>query len=172
MNRTLRLLAIQCGLALLVLTAPSRARAQSPFDSPKWQALAQQQILDATKQFYLALNGVLTGDLDLISQVWSHKTDVTNLSSAGGRDNGWNEIFQRYQTLVRMQMGGKIVPQDIVVVADGEMGYSICTESGDTRTSNGSMQNYTKRATNIFRLEDGKWKLIHHHTDPVQILEP
>lgn len=172
MNQNWRLFTIQCGLILMLLIGPAPARADSPFDSPKWQALAQQQILDATKQFYVALNGVLSGDLDLISAVWSHREDVTNLSSSGGRDNGWNEIFQRYQAMVRMQLGGKIAPQDIVVVADGEMGFSTCTESGETRSAAGAMQSYTKRATNVFRLEDGKWKLIHHHTDPVQILEP
>ena len=143
----------------------------SLFNNPRWQALAQQQILEATKQFYVALNAVLTGDLDPISTIWSHRPDVSDLSSSGGRDMGWNEIYERYQSIVRMQVGGKIVPQDIVVVADGEMGYSICTEAGESKTPSGNMKTYTKRATNIFRLEAGKWKLIHHHSDPVQILE-
>ncbi|MGH7814082.1 MAG: YybH family protein [Candidatus Binataceae bacterium] len=147
------------------------AHAQSPFDSPKWQVLAQQQILDATKQFYLALNAMISGNLDPISKVWSHRNDVSNLASSGGRDTGWNEIYASYQSMARMQMAGKIAPENIAVVADGEMGYSICLEAGETKDPSGQMRSFSKRATNIFRLERGKWKLIHHHADPVQILE-
>jgi ketosteroid isomerase-like protein len=152
-------------IAVLVL-APSfvqTARAQS--DAPKASAAAEDQVRIATMLFYDAFNSALSGDLDPLTAVWSHRPDVSNLSAAGGRATGWNEVRTDFQNMVRLYPSGKITPQDILIVADGDMGFSVCTEAGQLRSADGPMIKFNQRATNIFRLEDGKWKLIHHHAD-------
>jgi ketosteroid isomerase-like protein len=68
--------------------------------------------------------------------------------------------------MARLYPSGQFVPKDIVVVAGSDIGYSICTETGQLRSPDGPMVTFNQRATNIFRLEDGKWKMIHHHADP------
>ncbi len=115
--------------------------------------------------FYDAFNSALHGDLGPLSAVWSHRPDVSNLDAGGGRATGWNEVHADFQTMVRLYPGGRIAPQDILIVADGEMGFSVCTETGQLRSADGPMVKFNQRATNVFRLEDGKWKLIHHHAD-------
>jgi ketosteroid isomerase-like protein len=126
---------------------------------------AEKEIREATTLFYAALNSALQGDLNPLGAVWSHRPDVSNLGGVGGRALGWNEVRTDFQSLSRLYPAGRIDPQDTIVVVGGDIGYSVCNESGRLRSSEGPMVNFNRRATNIFRREDGKWKLIHHHAD-------
>ncbi len=94
-----------------------------------------------------------------MSAVWSHRPDVTSLSAAGGHAKGWNEVYAGFQNMARLYPGGSIEQRDMTVVAGKDIGYSVCTETGQLRSSEGPMVNFNQRATNIFRLEGGTWKL-------------
>ena len=150
-------------IAVAVLGFAQTARAQSA--APKASAANENEIRTATVLFYDAYNSALHGDLDPLTAVWSHRADVSNLSAAGGRATGWNEVHDDFQNMVRIYPSGEIAPEDILIVADGDIGYSVCTETGQLRSADGPMVKFNQRATNIFRHEDGKWKLIHHHAD-------
>ncbi|HYL60888.1 MAG TPA: nuclear transport factor 2 family protein [Candidatus Acidoferrales bacterium] len=145
--------------------APCLAQTDAPRASSAAAASAAQGIRDATMRFYIALNSVLRGDLGPMETVWSRGAEVSNLSPAGDRARGWNAVFAYYKNLSRQSVGGRIAPTDITVVAGINLGYSVCIEEGETRSPEGPMVKYSQRVTNIFRLEDGKWKLIHHHAD-------
>jgi ketosteroid isomerase-like protein len=147
--------------ALIFLAQTACGQSQAP----KASKGAEDEVRAATMLFYDAYNSALQGNLDPLTAMWSHSPDVSNLSAAGGRADGWNEVHADFQNLVRLYPSGHIAPQDILVVADGNMGYSVCLESGQLRSADGPMINFSQRATNVFRLEDGKWKMVHHHAD-------
>jgi hypothetical protein len=148
-------------VALIFLAQTACGQSQAP----KASESAKDEVRAATVLFYDAYNSALHGDLNPLTAVWSHSPEVSNLSAAGGRANGWNEVHADFQNLVRLYPAGHIAPQDITVVAVGNMGYSVCLETGQLRSADGPMINFTQRATNVFRLEDGKWKMVHHHAD-------
>jgi ketosteroid isomerase-like protein len=158
------LLAVTVGT--LVGLAPSFvqiARAQSPAHADS--TASEKDIRAATVLFYDAFNSALHGNLAPLSAVWSHRPDVTNLSAAGGHAIGWNEVHKGFLNMSRLYPGGSIEQRDISVVVGQDMGYSVCTETGQLRSADGPMVSFNQRATNIFRLEGGTWKLIHHHAD-------
>ncbi|HYB91562.1 MAG TPA: nuclear transport factor 2 family protein [Candidatus Binataceae bacterium] len=134
---------------------------------PQSAAESEQAIRQATLAYYVALNSVLGGDPDPMTAVWSHGSDVSNLSAYGERAIGWNEVQAGYRNAARRSLTGRISPSQIVVVVSGAMGFSVCDESGELRGSDRMTFKLSARTTNIFRLENGKWKLVHHHTDPV-----
>jgi len=148
------------GLAPL-LAQTARAQSQTPAVSKT----TDNAIRDATVLFYAAFNSALHGDLAPLSAVWSHRPDVSNMSAAGGFAVGWNEVYAGFQTMARLYPGGNITQQDMTVVSGTDIGFSVCTETGRLRSSEGPMVTFNQRATNIFRLEGGTWKLIHHHAD-------
>jgi ketosteroid isomerase-like protein len=141
------------------LTHNARAQSRAP------ETAAEKDIQAATVLFYAAFNSALHGDLDPLTAVWSHSPDVTNLSAAGGYAIGWNEVRAGFQNMVRLYPSGTITQRDMTVVAGTDMGYSVCIETGQLRSSEGPMVSFNQRATNIFRREGGAWKLIHHHAD-------
>lgn len=149
------------GLLSLAPTLAQTAHAQPPAPpTPN-----EKDIRAATVLFYAAFNSSLHGNLAPMSAVWSHRPDVTSLSAAGGHAKGWNEVYAGFQNMARLYPGGSIEQRDMTVVAGKDIGYSVCTETGQLRSSEGPMVNFNQRATNIFRLEGGTWKLIHHHAD-------
>jgi ketosteroid isomerase-like protein len=166
LSRCWRNLGSVIAAAAVIGLAPALAQtARAQPQAPKASAAAEDPIRDATMLFYVAFNSALHGDLDPLSSVWSHRPDVSNLSAAGGWASGWNEVHAAFRDIARLYPDGRIAPQDILVVADGDMGFSVCRETGQLRSAEGPMVKFNQRATNIFRLEDGKWKLIHHHAD-------
>ena len=152
-------------VALLNLTPQLAQTANAQSQTPNNSAAAEKEIRAATVLFYDAFNTALKGNLDPMSAVWSHRPDVTDLDADGGRATGWNEVRADFQNMVRLYPGGHIAPQEMLIVADGDMGFSVVTETGQLRSADGPMVGFSQRATNIFRLEDGQWKLIHHHAD-------
>jgi ketosteroid isomerase-like protein len=158
---------VATAVALLGLAPPlaQNARAQSPAPASSTATANENDIRAATVLFYAAFNSALRGNLSPMSAVWSHRPDVTSLSAAGGHANGWNEVYAGFQNMARLYPGGSIEQRDMTVVAGKDMGYSVCTETGQLRSSEGPMVKFNQRATNIFRLEGGTWKLIHHHAD-------
>ena len=152
-------------VALLNLTPQLAQTANAQSQTPNNSAAAEKEIRAATVLFYDAFNTALKGNLDPMSAVWSHRPDVTDLDADGGRATGWNEVRADFQNMVRLYPGGHIAPQEMLIVADGDMGFSVVTETGQLRSADGPMVSFSQRATNIFRLEDGQWKLIHHHAD-------
>jgi ketosteroid isomerase-like protein len=150
-----------CGLApALAGNAHAQDSATAAESSP-----AEKEILAATTLFYSALNTALQGNFDPLSAVWSHHPDISDLSADGGEQFGWNEVHAHILNMARLYPSGKFSAQDIKVVADGDFGYSVCTEAGQMRSADGPMVKFSQRATNIFRREGGQWKLIHHHAD-------
>jgi len=143
--------------------APQTARAQS--QAPEPPTATENEIRAATLLFYAAFNTALHGNLAPMSAVWSHRQDVSSLSAAGGYATGWNEVHAGFQNMARLYPGGNIEQRNMKVVAGKDMGYSVCIETGQLRSSEGPMVTFNQRATNIFRLEGGAWKLIHHHAD-------
>jgi ketosteroid isomerase-like protein len=141
------------------LTQTARAQSQAP------ETAAEKDIQAATVLFYAAFNSALHGDLNPLTAVWSHRADVTNLSAAGGHAIGWNEVHAGFLNMARLYPGGRIEQRNMSVVAGKDMGYSVCTETGQLRSSEGPMVTFNQRATNIFRLEGSTWKLVHHHAD-------
>ena len=127
---------------------------------------AEQGIRKANSNFYEALNAMFTGDLEPMNAIWSHSNDVTDLGPFGGdRLVGWDAVSSEFKKETEMKLGGKVVCKDLLVRAGTDMGYTICIEEGENMSADGKPVVVKFRATNIFRLENGQWKLVHHHTD-------
>ncbi len=154
---------ISASLAMAVASARP-ARAESAPDAASVQTRA---VRDATLNFYVALNSVLKGDVDPMTKVWSHASDVLDMPSSGGQESGWNAILGGYRNLTRQGITGSIAPAQVTVTVEGKLAFSTCIETGETRASGGYPLTHSERATNIFRLENGHWRLIYHHADAV-----
>jgi ketosteroid isomerase-like protein len=123
-----------------------------------------QAIMAANAQFYTALNEVFKGKLEPMTKVWSHAGDVTYMGPVGGFQKGWDAVLENWTYQAEQKLGGDVEPEDIHINAGPQIAVVHNLEKG-TNVVDGETQVVSIRATNIFRKEKGKWKMIGHHTD-------
>ncbi|HEY5705725.1 MAG TPA: nuclear transport factor 2 family protein [Terrimicrobiaceae bacterium] len=131
----------------------------------------EKAVRKSVKQFYAALNVMFTGDLGPMKEVWSHASDVTYTGPGGGFRIGWAQVLADWEAQAAMKLGGKVEPADLHVVVGKELAIVQNFEKGENTNVEGKTQRVSIRATNLFRKEDGKWKMIGHHTDLLPYLK-
>ncbi len=125
----------------------------------------------ANADFYTSLNKLFTGDTGPMQDVWSHEDDVTYLGPAGGIQVGWDEIREQWESQAALSLGGKVEPSQFHTLIANDVAVTQCYEKASSQKAGERDIAVTIRATNVFRKENGQWKLISHHTDLIPQLE-
>ncbi len=151
-------------LVMLAMTVGS-------FASPKSEAEADRKGVElAVSQFYLALDHMFKGDIKLMKKVWSHADDVVYMGPDGKMLVGWDSVEKVWDAQAALKLGGKVVPSDMKITVGRDLAVTYNFEVGENEVD-GEIQKVSIRATNIFRKEDGQWKMIGHHTDLLSFLK-
>jgi ketosteroid isomerase-like protein len=124
----------------------------------------EDDVRNASKQFYSALNRMLNGDPGPLSTIWSHSAAVTTMHPIGGREIGWDKVGGTWDNVARIASDGQVRLNDQFIQVAGDMAYEEGIEKGKAKFG-GQQINIEQRVTNIYRREDGKWKIVHHHAD-------
>ena len=107
-----------------------------------------EEVLSTNAAFYEAL---ATGDLGLMKKVWSNTDDVTCIHPGWGSILGRQSVMRSWETI--LQSPPQIACTEPRGFVSGDSAYVIAYENlGEGRLI----------ATNLFRLEDDAWKMIHH----------
>lgn len=120
----------------------------------------------ATRAFYAALNDMLRGDVSPMLELWSHADDVTYMSPFGELLVGWEPIWASWQAQADQRLGGRVEPEELHHFASDTLGFVVGFERGSVEID-GAATPVDIRATSMYRLENGSWAMIGHHTDPL-----
>jgi ketosteroid isomerase-like protein len=121
---------------------------------------------DATERFYSALNAVLGGDAAAMLDVWSHADDVSYMSPFGELLAGWKPVRGSWEAQAAQRLGGSVAPEELRHYASPELGAVVGFERGSVEID-GVSTPVDIRATSLWRVEDDRWAMIGHHTDPL-----
>jgi ketosteroid isomerase-like protein len=131
----------------------------------------RKAVAEAAARFYSALNQMFTGELAPMLEVWSHAKDVTYMGPAGDFQIGWDQVLASWKAQAAMKLGGKVQAESMRITVGRDLAVTHNVETGEN-TKDGQLQKVSIRATNVFRKEKGKWKMIGHHTDLLPYLKP
>ncbi len=126
---------------------------------------AEDEIRQASEQFYEALNRLVNGDPRLMAEIWSHNSDVATMHPIGGRQVGWEQVRASWEQVAQALSDGQVSLEDPIIfpIAD-DVAYILGIERGEAKFG-GEPISIDWRVTNIYRREGDGWKIVLHHTD-------
>ena len=123
------------------------------------------------RQWEDAQSRVLTGDPTRWKQNASQREDATILGGFGGYEKGWAAVGPRYDWAASQykDSGAKLKIEYISTIVSGDLAFTVAIERQEAVRLSGQPTAVRRalRATQIFRKEDGGWKLVHRHADPL-----
>ena len=121
------------------------------------------------EQYHHALDQIWKGNPEVYYRVFSHQHDVTLANPFGPPVRGWEQValtIERAATL--FSVGEATGFERVVTCITSELAYIVEVERGQTRVLGSDESTpIALRVTSIFRPEDGEWKVVHRHADPI-----
>lgn len=129
----------------------------------------QDEVRAADDQFFAALNAMFDGSITEMEAVWSKADDVVYMGPQPGLFHvGWKVTDQDWVKQAAMKMGGAIEVERRHIIVGESLAVVHHTAKAHNKDPDGNMvEAGSMRGTNVFRREDGVWKLIAHHSDPL-----
>jgi ketosteroid isomerase-like protein len=125
-------------------------------------------------QFRLAQGEFLKGNPEPVKKLFSHTEDVSHASPYGPPVRGWDEVAKAIDHSSSLRSDGELVGSEIVAkYVSPELSYIVQIERIKAKV--GGREDITPfalRTTMIFRPEDGEWKVVHRHADPITTPQP
>jgi ketosteroid isomerase-like protein len=130
--------------------------------------------LDETKDFLGSVLPRLTevdtalhnGDAAPRIAMWSHNEPITVFGALLTKI-GWSEVGPAFEWLASRFSNGTYEYEIIAAGASGDLGYVVGIEHSSASVGGAPPEPYGLRVTQVLRREDGEWKVVHRHADPV-----
>jgi ketosteroid isomerase-like protein len=135
---------------------------------------AVDDVDELIEQYHRAQREFLIGNPEPVKDLFSHREDVTLANPYGPPVRGWEQVAKAVEHAASLRSDGTFVGWQIVAkYATAELAYVVQIERAEAKI--GAREDITPlavRATMIFRPEDGEWKVVHRHADPITTPQP
>jgi len=115
----------------------------------------EDEVLAANEAFYRAFNSKDPEEMDAI---WARAIVVTCIHPGWNTLTGRDRVMESWRGILTNPSQPKIVSGGAAVTFLGDAAVVLCREL---------VAGSPLAATNIYALEDGAWKLVHHQSGPV-----
>ena len=107
------------------------------------------------------------GDPEPRIRLWSHTDQVTLFGGVMG-GSGWAEIEPIFQRLGASFSDCRSYDNQVIAARAGDdLAYTVAYEHTTASIGGGLPSAYVLRVTTVFAREDGEWKVVHRHADPL-----
>ena len=129
------------------------------------------QLID---QYQQALDEFMKGDPEPVKELFSHREDVTLANPLGPPAHGWDEVAATIEHAASQFRDGRLVGVEIVEKrVTPEFAYTLWLEHAEGKVGGREdVAPSTLRVTMIYRPEEGGWKVVHRHADPITTPRP
>jgi len=129
---------------------------------------------EVVEQYHLALGEFVKGNPEPVKMLFSHREDVTLANPLGPPVRGWEQVAAAGERAASQVREGEIGGFEVVAkYVTPELAYIVEIERNKAKV--GGRQDvapFALRVTTIFRPEDGTWKVVHRHADPITTARP
>jgi len=103
-------------------------------------------------------------------ELWSHADDVTIMAAIGGYQVGFDAVRELLTAASKTQQFNGWRAENVATVLDQNLAFTVELEHY-AHTDDREDKAMTLRATQIYRREDGQWRVIHRHGDILAPIE-
>ena len=149
-------------LAISILAAASATADRAVVSDPSLREFLES-FEDGTRRF-------INGDTALWMENVSRGRDVMIMGAWGAYEKGWPEVQARYEWAgARFRdSGAKLSVEYLTSVQSGDLAFTTAIERAEVKVAGQEKAApMALRVTHIFRKEDGAWKLVLRHADPL-----
>ena len=111
-----------------------------------------------------ALGELVEGRPEPFKALWSHADDVAIMGAFGGYERGWQRVSARLDWAATGIKATERIAENVVTVVGDDLAYTVDLEHM-TRHAGDHPQPRTLRCTQVYRREDGEWKVVLRHAD-------
>jgi ketosteroid isomerase-like protein len=121
------------------------------------------------EQFHLAQGEIAKGNPEPVKRLFSHREDVTLANPFAPPVRGWERVAEVTERTVSQFRDGEMVGYEVIEKhVTPELAYVVEIERAEAKVGGSEdITPFALRATMIFRPEDGEWKVVHRHADPI-----
>src|SRR5215472_8549245 len=119
---------------------------------------------EVVEQYHQAVDEIVKGSADDF-----RRDDVTLANPFGPPARGWEQVEQTLERAASQMRDGTVTGfERIVTGMTAVLAYIVEIERGQTKFGDrDDITPYSLRVTTIFRPEEGTWKVVHRHADPI-----
>ena len=126
--------------------------------------------LDAViERYHAAIGDFIQGRAEGFETLYSRGDDATLANPFGPPARGWSQISRTLAGAAANYRDGEVRGVETVVrVVTAELAYTVEMERFTARVGGSEeARPVTLRVTTVFRPEDGAWRIVHRHADPI-----
>lgn len=158
---------VSCSVVSLILAIFSvgNALAQSPEC-----AAADPSFHAFLPQFEQGITRFINGDPKLWKHNASQRDDAMIMGAWGAYEKGWREVDARYDWAAARfrESGAKVKVEYLSCGVSGNFAYTVTIEHSEVHLAHQDKPiPMALRSNHIFRKEEGAWKLVLRHADPL-----
>ena len=128
----------------------------------------------ALEQYHLAAGEFVKGNPEPYKLVFSHRDDVSVANPFGPVASGWQQVAATMERAASLYRDGRITGfENIVKLITPALAYIVEIDRFETKIAGSDdLSSVALRTTSILRPEDGTWKVVHRHADPITTVQP
>jgi ketosteroid isomerase-like protein len=125
-------------------------------------------------EYHRAGREITNGNPDVYKGLYSRRDDVTLANPFGPTVRGWSEVSATLDRAAANYRDGEIVGfENVSTVITPDLAYTVEIERYRARVGGAEeLIPVSLRVTTTFRREDGIWKVVHRHADPITARRP
>jgi ketosteroid isomerase-like protein len=126
------------------------------------------------EEYHRAGLEITNGNPDVYKALYSRHDDVTLANPFGPPARGWADVSATLDRAATNYRDGEVVGfENVATVITPELAYIVEIESYRARVGGAAeITPVAVRVTTVFQREDGAWKVMHRHADPITAPRP
>lgn len=128
-------------------------------------AISEATFADMLSGEQAAEAAIYLGDPEPFKALWSHANDVSLFGAFGPCKKGWHQVEKTVEWVASRYREGVVSAEHQVVYEGADLAYTVGYEIGDVILDGAAETHQRLRVTQIYRREDGNWRLVHRHGD-------